>query len=227
MNRRLRDFAREIFTLICLLAIVPVAVIGSLGGGCHKRTLDTESLAPAASSVRLSPAKLFSGDLRRIEPHLGLTASGCVHVEITGPDLMLGLETELRRDGKRVRSLGSGSSRTRESGDLSFSMTEITDAEGNKRFRIVEAMTGKFSKTSMTPVLDLPEQAGGTMRGTTEFGETLDLPEGQYVPVWAYVVHKDMKHPVLSPIEAAAESARWALVIKLRWERADVVGREP
>lgn len=166
-------------------------------------------------SVRLVPAKLFAGDLERLRPHLRLAATGFFHAEIMGPDIMLGWELELWKNGKKKRDGSSSFHRTRESSDLSFSLQEIAGSDGKKRFSLVCAVAGGTDTTE----LDYPELSGNSMWGTAEVNEPVVLLENEPVPIWAYVVHNDMKHPVSSPIEEAVKNSRWAVLMKARWSR--------
>ena len=73
-----------VFAAVCLAA-VPAPIV--------------DETRPAAA--RIDPAELFPGELKKLEPHLGLAASGCVKVEPAGKGRNFHVRLELWENGKR------------------------------------------------------------------------------------------------------------------------------
>ncbi len=205
---------------LVVVATVAVAIVLSRYKTFRDTTTTTTSPEVEPPSVRLVPAKLFSGDFERLRPHLRLTATGFFRAEITGREVMLGSDWEMWKDGKKSQELGSHLTRTESPAEVSYSLQAFVTHEGKKKFSLVDAITGVTGGTHTTE-FDQPESLGTTMSGTAEIREPVVLPEGESVLIWAYLIHNDMKRPVLSPIEDAVKNSRWALVVKARWERPE------
>lgn len=215
-------FVKQNFRFLFILAAT-LALTYLLSLALRPRDSSTTSRPAAetiAPSVRLVPAKLLAGELERLRPHLRLTATGFFRAEITGRDVMIGSDWELWKDGKRSQELGSHLTRTEAPAEVSYSLQAFVNHEGKKKFSLVDAITGATGGTHTTE-FDQPESFGTTMSGTAEIREPVVLPEGESVLIWAYLIHNDMKRPVLSPIEDAVKNSRWALVVKARWERPE------
>src|SRR5205823_4330875 len=92
-----------------------------LGGGCGRKPATPEPAPDSGTAaLRVSPSELFTGDLKRLEPHLRLT-SGCVRLDFRGPDRMIGVEVELWQGGKPAKWFTRWSGRTGP-GELSVSL---------------------------------------------------------------------------------------------------------
>ena len=66
----------RICRLVALFAIV--AVLVNFYTGYLRRPTPTDSAVSESRVFRVSSSELFTGEMKRFEPHLGLTSSGCV-----------------------------------------------------------------------------------------------------------------------------------------------------
>ncbi|AWM35689.1 hypothetical protein GobsT_66270 [Gemmata obscuriglobus] len=197
------------------------AIVLAVVGGCRRSpTAPTDSGAPARV-VRVAPAKLLTGELGRLSPHLDLTATGCLRLDAPDEDLFFGFEPELWEMGK-PRTLGSSKSRVRGPSEVSFSIREAHDSKGGRVYRLVTAVatpSGQGASHSYTAAV--PEVSDmGQMSRAVDLAEPRELAEGEVVPVWAFVVRTDGRMDG-EPLEEAVKKARWALVVKARWERPE------
>jgi len=144
-------------------------------------------------------------------------------MEITVP-ITIGIESELWLEGKRAKSLIASQLPGQATGEMSFSLQEVKGVNGQRQFRFVLATTEDSGSSAMTTELDQPEPVeGGSMSTTAQLREPLDLPEGQYVPIWAFVVHKGLTYDgsQIHSMEDAVKASHWAILIKAKWERPD------
>jgi hypothetical protein len=65
--------------------------------------------------------------------------------------------------------------------------------------------------------IDRPEFEGSSS-WKVELSESREVSEGDVVPVWAYVISTNGMHDPLANLEDAPKKARWALVVKMKWQ---------
>jgi hypothetical protein len=163
---------------------------------------------------------LFTGDFKRIEPHLGLVTSGCARLDYTGPELAVSFEPELRRPGKPNKSLGSSTSRFRGPGEASFSVREMTDPNGKRKYRLVCALVGcdGLGASHGFDGIDPPETGElGLSGGTATLSDPQELVAGELIPVWAYVLRADGRWEGRRTIDETVATGQWALVVMFKW----------
>ncbi|MDY3554406.1 hypothetical protein R5W24_003528 [Gemmata sp. JC717] len=197
------------------------AIVLAVLGGCHRApTAPTDPGAPARV-VRVAPAKLLTGDLGRLSPHLDLTATGCLRLDAPDEDLLFDFEPELWELGK-PRSLGAARSRVRGPSEVSFSVREAHDSKGGRAYRLVAAVAAPSGQgASHSYTVAVPEVSDLTqMSRAVDLAGPRELAEGEAVPVWAFVVRTDGRMDG-APLDEAVKKARWALVVKARWERPE------
>jgi hypothetical protein len=151
-----------------------------------------------------------------------LTATGCVRIDAPGEDLFFGFELEVWELGK-PRSLGSSRSRVRVPVEASFSVREALDPKEGRVYRAVAAVadaSGQRASHSFT--VAAPDVTGTLqMSRAVDLAGPRELAEGEAaVPVWAFVIRTDGRMDG-EPLEEAVKVARWALVVKARWERPE------
>ena len=210
----------RICRLVALIAIVDVLV--NFYTGYLRRPTPTDSAVSESRVFRVSSSELFTGEMKRFEPHLGLTSSGCVRLEFNSPDRFITFVPEIWQEGKRLPS-GRTSSRSRGGPvDASISFAKIATTGGKEQYRLIEALTGTNESHKGTTEFEVPVL--GTSRGTIKKLEgTVEIPEGQLIDVWAYLVYKSTSGPLPRSasevsFEEAAKGATWAVVFKVGWE---------
>ena len=197
--------------------------------GCERTVAPEKS--NSAAIVRISPSKLFTGEFARVEPHLGLAASGCVQIDVPVSKLFIGFEPEIWQEGKAPRSLGTSLTREKDPTHASFSMREVRDAEGKRKYRLITAVSGPSgSLSSESYDFDLPAKNSQiTDYKTThyqpmELSEPRELKEDEATPIFGYAMCKDGKdNPSLLSVP---NTVRWAIVIKMRWKTIEKVDAE-
>jgi len=205
-----------------LLVIVLAAVIITAKNHGYRWTLapDQEASDSPSRVLRVSPSELFTGDLNRLEPHLNFASSGCVKFETPNQMQDIGFETEVWEQGK-ARTLNEYTPHAQKPDSASFSLREITDAKGQRKFHYVEAVSAKGSSVSVTTERDMPECYSNSVHYTKKLSEPRELNEGDKLAVWAFVIpmHKaDSSFTHFESIEEAAKAAQWAFVVKVYWE---------
>jgi hypothetical protein len=199
--------------IVWILVIAAPVIVA----GCRRTAAtDQANAAPGPDIVRISPSELFVNDLKRLEPHLGLT-TGCYRVEAPDREMMFGDEWELWKDGKRVRRLDSGKVRVRKPDIASFSLKEVTGPKGERRFQYIFSISAKEGGGAATTSIEAPEPAFGIMASSEKLVGPRDLAANEKVLAWAYII-RDMKQSHGPTIEEALAKCRWALAVKIWWE---------
>jgi len=178
--------------------------------------------APASRAVRAVPAELFVGDLKRLEPHLGLS-SGCVRLEFGPPDRFITLEPEVWQDGKPLRSDSSSARCGQGPAEASISITSVTSPGGKPQYRITTALSGPDRSSTSTRTRDAPGTEGGMHTYFKTLDGPVELPEGRPVAVWACLLYKPTSPFPPDAVrqgsfKEAARGAVWAVVFKVGWE---------
>jgi hypothetical protein len=191
--------------------------------GCGRHPAQSSAPTPVSYAVRVSSSDLFLGDLKRLEPHLGLRASGCVHLDIGKPDVSIAVKPEFWRDGKKLRS-ASLFTRGAKPGpaDVSISLREMTDFHGKPQYDVTTAISGASGDTSVHSAHDAPVITEGPT-GEKKLRGPVDLPPNKLVAVWAWLRYDskaDAPYPPASykgSFEEAAKGAKWAVILKVGW----------
>jgi hypothetical protein len=207
------------------LVLLAVFIAGFTAGGTtfgfRRSAVPEESgnhQALGPRTIRVSPSNLLTGELRRLGPHLNLTGESCVRIEAPGDEFFLGYELELWENGKYVRWLGKGQSRVKDPEEMSFSLQAFTGSKGEPLFRhVIAVLAPKSGFTTTTQNVKRPEvDHSGSWK--VELTEPRELLEGETIPVWAYVISTEPGHDPSHKLEEAPKSARWALVVKVKWQ---------
>jgi hypothetical protein len=158
-------------------------------------------------TVRVTPSDLFTGDLERIEPDLGLTSSAYFTVEadaeVPAPSLQERLQAMLEGDffgprprcpvlveeicdlwkkGERTEGLRSIPGGASWRSPFSLSLKEELDQKGNHVYRLITARSGS-SNTSRWPVPTLKDGSDSP----SKIDGPIVLPIDEPVAVWAYI----------------------------------------
>lgn len=162
--------------------------------------------------VRLKPEPFFTGEIKRLEPHLGLTVA-YYRVEYDGPPQWLKLETETWRDGKRQGGGSMGTSLTGP-GELSVSLKE-EDGPSGTRYRSVVALVGPNGQSSSSSTHPGPTVSGS--RGPKALTEPTDLLPGQPVAIWGWMAGEQrLSFNGNESIEDMAKRVPWAFIVRAR-----------
>jgi hypothetical protein len=189
-----------------------------------------------AKTVRITPSSLFTGDLARLEPHLGWE-SGCFKVSYpAGPPVGLDVVVDKWQGGKR--SFG-GSMRVPEqpapfTGEISVTVQPaLNPDDGKPALRLVKSLvltpgSGSFSGRSSSSciVTRPPEKPLKTGVKETEtlvrqIEKIVEASEGQEIALWGLMFQENKQPELLNhsrgeSIEETAKRSDFAIVIKLR-----------
>jgi hypothetical protein len=171
-------------------------------------------------SVQIVPSDLFTGDLKRLEPHLGLT-TGCVKLKYEGPETPMHYVVQVWREGQ-WKDLNHNKMGTLKGDDeISISVREAVD-DGKRKYQVVVARSNvEFGSTRTTMYVDPP---ASTMRASAreQLQRTLDVKTPGEVVVWAWKKGTGEKFSLAGrgPVEErATRSAEWALALKLVFDK--------
>lgn len=114
-----------------------------------------EPAPPGERTIRVIPSNLFRGELKRLEPHLGLK-SGCVKLVSEGPTTptWVHFEFEFWSHGKAEKSRVSGFPFS--PGEVSVSARPESDDKGHNGLRLVLAQSSSSSGHSVAESMWIP-----------------------------------------------------------------------
>ena len=204
--------------LLASLAAIPAA-------GCG-------SGSTAATVIRVTPEEFFTGELKRLEPHLEMNAA-CVKLHSTGPPMKLHLSLEEFNNGK-PREIARSESDQDEPTELSVTLRPVTDVNAKqKKYRVVIAdqrahrstdwVLGvvPFRKTSMlrstlTTDVTVPPLSGSSMRTVQTLTVPEDLTPNHPVAVLGWFEGSGASTTAGGEtIEQKAARVEWAFVLRL------------
>ncbi len=186
----------------------------------------------AATVIRVAPEEFFTGELKRLEPHLEMTAA-CVKLHSTGPPMKLHVTLEEFKNGK-PRELGGSESVQDEPNEISVTLRPVTDVNAKqKKYRIVIAeqrehrstdwMFGfvplrktSMNRTTLTTDVTVPPLSGSSMRTVQTLTVPEDLTPNHPVAVLGWFEGSGAS--TMSggeTIEQKAARVEWAFVLKL------------
>ncbi len=202
MLRRTPDFQ----TGMSMLAIVSCSQVFF---GCGQAQEQAQK-----GTTRISPCELFTGEQKRLEPHLALAGSGCVKVDYNGPELPIKVELELWHNGTSKSGGGPSTSITQPS-EVSISVKEVSDAKEKSKYQVITVVSTKSGTISTTQLVDVPELNRG-LTSPKRLGNTIEIKDTKPVAVWALVTDKGSVGGGRDDetFEAAAKRAKSALVLK-------------
>jgi hypothetical protein len=197
-----------------------------LAAGCHG-----SQNGPAKTVVRITPEELFTGDLKRLQPHLGLT-TGYVKLACDGPGVPAEIAIEIWKNGKLLRHHGGSSGLLPD--EISISVKEVADRDGKDKYRVVIAekavrrelrwnygvlphIVTSGGSSSLTTDVDVPRLSEeSSLRAVEILKEPIELTKDHPVVIWAYVAgrHAGETKPG-ETIEEAVSRVEWALVVKM------------
>ena len=175
--------------------------------------------APAPRVMRVSRSELFTGDLKRLEPHLGLTSSGCIKIDFEGPEIWFGTEEEVWQDGKLLQGLSKSNSRLEGPKEVSFSLKQIT-YDDKPKHRMVSAVSAKSRGGSSAFTGVLPGTPGNSS-GVAELDAPIELEPGKSIAVFAFVEdeHKPgQEYSLGGTFDEKIKRAKRAIVFKISWK---------
>jgi hypothetical protein len=204
------------------LALVVAAFVAV---GCQGGT-------PTTTVVTITPGKLFTGELERLEPHLGLR-TGFVKLSAVGPDVPTEIAFEVWNNGKLARKLGSATD-PQIPNEISLSIKEIIGRDGKEKYRLVigskierrklrweylviPRVSVNSMSSSLTTDVDVPQLTEPAPPHVVEaLTQPIELTKDRPVAIWAYVAGRHVGESKLGDtIERVVGRVEWALVVTL------------
>lgn len=208
--------------IIVLTAVGLSAVVEALlHGGLSQLLISiTPGQPPALTErrvLRVSPSDLFSGAVKRLQPHFDFESTGCV--EVQAPEGQLSVEVEVWKKGKpeRARLTVPASAMTKY---VSVSLKQVTRGNEAKLLLMESVIEGEGYVCSPTEFV-LPEGRHELVPYTRHLSRTEDLDAGERVSIWAYMLRRPEPHkPSVVPelTDSEVKNSEWALVVKIWWE---------
>lgn len=160
--------------------------------------------------AEVTPAQLFSGELQRLEPHLGLSGHGCVRVSFDG-EKKLNVEVQVWHKGKSVTEM-SGSQSPVKAGEVSISVREAINSNGKMMYKAIVAAPGG----TRAGWIDMP--VGMRAMSSADFRHKRTIKDGTPVAIWALIGSQrgNLTSNSEETVEQAAQRADWALVLSIR-----------
>jgi hypothetical protein len=177
---------------------------------------------PKPPVARVSPAEFFTGELKKLEPHLGLTASGCVAVEPAGGEQAFYLRLEEWKGGKRADTLPGLSLTSGKPFEVSVSVREDPGRFEKPMYRVVVAWAGGGKSESRAGRVAIFETGDGvTAYPVKPLAKAIDLEGKGSVVVWGLMAGK-LRDSTIDPKESVEEMAKrvpWALLLRVMSDR--------
>jgi hypothetical protein len=182
---------------------------------------------PSKRPLRLSPSELFQGDLKRLEPHSGLTASGCFKLDCsvsglpegsTAPPLPVQVQLQLWEEGK-ARSLSSMTPSLSDPCELSISVREVPQAKEGVKYRVTAALGGKGGNSFATEDVPLPKaekELQPRFLTIRKLEKKVEVKPKESVAVWVFACEKGTGKAVADEsFEQVAKRVEWALLLSV------------
>ena len=166
------------------------------------------------NTARLTPIPLFTGELKRLEPHLALATSGCVKGEFDGQKtIVTQLHVWQNRKKQAIPTPVGRSLPVTKDCEVSISVREEAAAGGKMNYKIIVASP----LGSYTTLVERPKL--GPVILTTQ-SRKATVQDGVPVAVWAFGAFKGGNLlPIDQPLEPELERADWALVLSIRLDK--------
>jgi hypothetical protein len=207
----------------CIALLAGLAAIVAAGCGSDKT---------AKTVVRVIPEEFFTGELKRLEPHLEMSA-GRVKLEPKGPAMKLRIALEEYNNGKPRDRSGSESANDLPN-EISISLKPASDSNAKqKTYRIVVAQQFEQRHTdwalgiipirststggqSFATEVSVPSLSADAMRAVGAITEPDDLTPNHPVYIWGCFEGRGAGTMSSGEtIDQKAARVEWALVLKL------------
>jgi hypothetical protein len=169
--------------------------------------------------ARISRAEMFSGDLKKLEPHL-FFATGSVKIEPLGQQ-HFDCEVELWEKGKRIELpkagfiVGRMLRQTQDPFECTISVKDTT-VDGKPKFQITVAFAGFDPVSHPRFLIDNPEKEEWRIFTKRRMlPDPIDLKAGQSVVAWGLFMGGAGDNEVRGTIDQDAKRAPWALLMRV------------
>ncbi len=179
--------------------------------GCTNKNDVTENY------VRVIPSKLFEGDAKKLEPHLGMI-TGCVKIKYQGDKESIGLKYEIWENGKIKESLDGMSKPIDENvfdGEISISLKDIIDIDLEKSDFMIMRIFISDDNGYGGSTRYIKRFENDCSYGPVEIDGEIKVSDGDEIAVWGVTAYKDSYSSGGTSIEEQVKAADWGLVLKI------------
>ncbi|MCK4851291.1 MAG: hypothetical protein KAT11_08070 [Phycisphaerae bacterium] len=196
-------------------AILSLAFVISLAG-CKQNSSKPEvpDKLPTAGIIRITPSELFTGELKKIEPHLAST-NGCVRIEYAGPKTWFKDRIVIWQNGQ-ARDISAGESLVKEplDGNMSFSLHDVSSYNDELGYKFILAGPAGSTSTMYLPKCDELGESGSNLLGSyLKLSGPVEIPDDEEVAVWGYCWRPGGEWDRSLSIEEQAMRSKWAVVV--------------
>lgn len=180
---------------------------------CFSSPAMTAHAQEPTSKVR--PSQLFTGDMLRLEPHLGLTGHGCVKMTFD-ESKDLDVKVHVWTTGKKSEPVIGASASPVKAGEVSISVREEVNRDGKMMYKLIVASPGGTFRSWA----DIPAEIRGT--GSMSLPNEIAIKDGAALPVWALIGSKSgvLGFNSTENIEQVAKRVDWAMVLSISLKKA-------
>ncbi len=199
------------------VAAFVLAGIALAFGIVHAQGIKKPGAPLALGKIRLTPVDLFPGDLKRLQPHLGISGV-CYKVEYNGPETPARIVLEEWKNGKREGWSSSGLNlKGPLAGEVSISIQSARDDDGNLGSRVIESVQRATSaSTTGEHNFSKPQLKQKTFSYKRPIEEASDFNSDGEIALWAVIhVKAGVGADQTKAISDLAKEAEYAIVWKL------------
>lgn len=191
------------------------ATLAALAWKVRQTETEAPPTHPPAGALRMTAAPFFSGELKRLEPHLGLI-TGCLRVEYQDSPLSLHLTTEIWRDGKcEKENDGTMDMTVNEPGELTISLREI-DGDREGHYRAVIALSSQSGYAASSTTIPKPK-LHGSGSGLKGLSKPIELSTGESRRIWGFMAGKGAgEFRSNESLEDMVKRVEWAFIIRAK-----------
>jgi len=169
----------------------------------------------SAWNIRVTPTEFFSGELKRLKPHLDFTAAECFKIKIKGP-VELNPDFQLWRNGKRVDIRKYGMRVDKGSDELTFTVRRLRDTKKGVVYRVRVGGLLTFGRYFEQPPFGKDVKVAF---GPICIEKPIELkPGADPVIVWAMGVGHGFDLTKPKEAEIKLRKSPWVLVLRLSAE---------
>jgi RNA polymerase sigma factor (sigma-70 family) len=217
----------KIKRVMVLLLLAGLLLGGVVFGVALAQGKNRSTGTPARVPLRLSPSDLFAGELKRLEPHFGLAASGCFKLDRTVKGLPEGttlprqpvqVHLQLWENGK-ARSVSSMTPTLSERAELSISVREVPHMKEGVRYRVTTSLGSRGGNSFTTEDVPLPKRKNeleSRFMTVRKLDQALEIKDRRPITLWVLACEKGgSKIEANESLEQLAKRVEWALVLSI------------
>ncbi|EOD00234.1 hypothetical protein [Caldisalinibacter kiritimatiensis] len=178
--------------------------------GCSKTEIIEEN------TVRVSDSDLFEGELKKLEPHMGLI-TGSAKIEYNGDKDFIGCKYEIWENGEITETSDIFSTRIdgEFDGEINISLKQLINNELEKSDNMImtTSLGNENGYSSSTKYIKRFDENYGY--SPYELTEEIIVTDDSDISVWGLMASDDSVFSQEKTIEETAEKVDWAIVVKV------------